>query len=291
MGYAEIAGLPAYYGLYGSIFPILAFSLITTSPQFIVAVDAAPAALVGASIIPLHIAEGTSEAVTVISLITFFTSLWLLLFYFFNLGKLLNFISAPAMAGFISGVGYVWKLSGLPKNKIIGSGTTLDSARLCCELAKIYDLDAKSVEAYIIGEHGDSEVTSWDSATIGGKKIDAVLADNAARSKHVTKQSLQEETIKAGWEIFNHKGNTCYGIAASTTAIVKAVLFNENRIYPVSVCLDGEYGEKQVFLSVPTIINKVGAKEIVELHLTAEEAKAFKESAAIMKSYYASLCI
>ncbi len=186
---------------------------------------------------------------------------------------------------------YVWKLSGLPKNKIIGSGTTLDSARLCCELAKIYDLDAKSVEAYIIGEHGDSEVTSWDSATIGGKKIDAVLADNAARSKHVTKQSLQEETIKAGWEIFNHKGNTCYGIAASTTAIVKAVLFNENRIYPVSVCLDGEYGEKQVFLSVPTIINKVGAKEIVELHLTAEEAKAFKESAAIMKSYYASLCI
>ncbi len=115
MGYAEIAGLPAYYGLYGSIFPILAFSLITTSPQFIVAVDAAPAALVGASIIPLHIAEGTSEAVTVISLITFFTSLWLLLFYFFNLGKLLNFISAPAMAGFISGVGTTIITMQIPK--------------------------------------------------------------------------------------------------------------------------------------------------------------------------------
>ncbi len=184
---------------------------------------------------------------------------------------------------------YVWKLSGLPKNQVIGSGTNLDSARLCCELAQMYDLDAKSVEAFVCGEHGDSEFVSWNSAAIGGKRIDDVLEDNAERTKSATKETLLKETAQAGWEIFNRKGNTCYGIAASTTAIVKSILFNENRIYPVTVGLGGEYGVSRAWLSVPTIVGKNGAKEIVEIKLAKEEQAALNHSAQLLESFYDEL--
>lgn len=180
---------------------------------------------------------------------------------------------------------YTWKKSGLPKERVIGSGTTLDSARLCCELAEIYDLDAKSVEAFVMGEHGDSEIVSWNSATIGGKQVDDVMSDNAERTGSTTKEDLRNKTVQAGWEIFNRKGNTCYGIAASTSAIVKSILFNENRIYPVTVELEGQYGIDGVFLSVPAIIGKNGVKEVVEIKLEPEELKALQQSADILKSF------
>ena len=184
---------------------------------------------------------------------------------------------------------YVLRLSGLPKNRVIGSGTTLDTARLCCELSSMYALDAKSVEAFVCGEHGDSEFVSWNSATIGGKQLDDVLKDNADRTKDVTKEGLLAQTVQAGWEIFNRKGNTSYGIAASTTAIVKSILFNENRIYPISVCLTGQYGLEGVFLSMPTIIDKNGAREIVEIKLKEDEEAALKKSASVLLPFYKEL--
>jgi len=180
----------------------------------------------------------------------------------------------------------VWRYSHLPKSRVIGSGTTLDSARLSCELAQMYDLDAKSVSAYVIGEHGDSETVSWNSATIGGKNVNDVMSDNASRTKDMTKEKLREMTVKAGWEIFGRKGNTSYGIAASVTAIVKSILFNENRIYPVSILLEGEYGLDGVVLSVPCILDKNGAKEIVEIKLLDEEKKALVKSAEVLKPFY-----
>ncbi|WP_294731376.1 L-lactate dehydrogenase [uncultured Faecalibaculum sp.] len=180
---------------------------------------------------------------------------------------------------------YVWKLSGLPANRVIGSGTTLDSARLCAELSGLYDLDPKSVEAFICGEHGDSEVVLWDSATIGGKPVTAVMEDNLERTKETTRQTLHDKVINLGWEVFNRKGNTCYGIAAATCAIIKSILFNENRIYPVSVLLQGEYGQDNVFLSVPVILDKTGAREIVEIDLSADEQEKLKTSGEIMKSF------
>lgn len=183
----------------------------------------------------------------------------------------------------------VWKMSGLPKNQVIGSGTNLDTARLCCELANLYDLDSKSVEAFVCGEHGDSEIVAWSTATIGGKSVEDVMNDNADRTKSTTKQDLQKQTIQAGWEIFNRKGNTCYGIASSATAIIKSILFNENRIYPVTVGLDGQYGIKSAFLSVPTIIDKNGAKEIVEIHMNPDELSALQKSASLLESFYDEL--
>ena len=183
----------------------------------------------------------------------------------------------------------VWRLSGLPRKRVIGSGTNLDSARLSCELGKMYDLDAKSVSAYVIGEHGDSETVSWSSATIGGKSVNDVMKDNADRTGAHTKESLVKETIQAGWEIFSRKHNTSYGIAASVSAIVKSILFNENRIYPVSVVLDGQYGIDGIALSVPTILDKTGAREIVEINLADDEQKALTHSADVLGSFYKDL--
>ncbi|MDD6448272.1 L-lactate dehydrogenase [Lachnospiraceae bacterium YH-ros2228] len=183
----------------------------------------------------------------------------------------------------------VYKMSGLPKNQVIGSGTTLDSARLCFELANMYGLDSKSVSAYVCGEHGDSEIVSWHSAVIGGKSVENVMSDNPDRTRNITREDLQKQTIQAGWEIFSRKGNTCYGIAASSAAICKSILFNENHIYPVTVGLSGQYGIEKAWLSVPTIIDRTGAREIVEIRLDAEEEKALKKSAELLESFYGDL--
>ena len=186
---------------------------------------------------------------------------------------------------------YVQKLSKLPANHVIGSGTALDTARVCCRLAKAYDLDAKSVEAFVIGEHGDTETMAWESATIGGKYLTDILSDNSERSNDITKEKLLDWSKKSGWEIFSRKGNTCYGIAASTTAIVKSILYNENKILPVSVQLNGEYGIKDLYFSVPTILNADGAKEIVEIRLRDEEARELAHSAEVIRSFYKDLNI
>ena len=115
MGYAQIAGLPAVYGLYGSVFPIIIFALFSTSPQFIFGVDAAPAALVGAALLTMNIQGGTKEAMEVVPVITFLVAVWLLAFYFMKAGKLVNYISAPVMGGFITGICTTIILMQIPK--------------------------------------------------------------------------------------------------------------------------------------------------------------------------------
>lgn len=185
----------------------------------------------------------------------------------------------------------VWRISRLPACQVIGSGTALDTARLCCSLAKLYDLDAKSVETLILGEHGDTEMVAWSSATIGGKLLNDVMEDNADRTLDTTKESLLAHTKEVGWEIFNRKGNTSYGIASSTTAIIKSILFNENRILPVSVFVSGKYGINGLYLSVPTILNSKGAKETVEIRLAEDEIKALQASAKTLEAMYGELNI
>lgn len=181
---------------------------------------------------------------------------------------------------------YVRKLSGLPKEKVIGSGTTLDTARLHYYIAKTIDVDPRSINAFIIGEHGDTEMVAWSTATIGGKDIKNVFLDNKDRIGADPYQNFLKLTSYGGWDIFSKKGNTSYGIASSVTGIVKSIMFDENRIYPVSVYLNGEYGMSDVFVSVPTIINRSGAKEIVELRLTNEEYNEFKKSCDTLKEKY-----
>ena len=115
MGYAQIAGLPAVYGLYGSVFPILFFALFSTSKQFIFGVDAAPAAIVGAALVSLGIESGSKEAMQYVPVIALLTGLWLLLFYFLKAGRIVDFISTPVMGGFISGIALTIILMQIPK--------------------------------------------------------------------------------------------------------------------------------------------------------------------------------
>ncbi|WP_448903533.1 SulP family inorganic anion transporter [Eubacterium sp.] len=123
MGYAQIAGLPAVYGLYGSVFPILAFALFSTSPQFIFGVDAAPAALIGSALLSLNIESGSDEAIAAVPVMTFFVAVWLLAFYYMKAGKLVNYISAPVMGGFITGICTTIILMQIPKIMGGTSGT------------------------------------------------------------------------------------------------------------------------------------------------------------------------
>lgn len=123
MGYAQIAGLPAVYGLYGSVFPILAFALFSTSPQFIFGVDAAPAALIGSALLSLNIESGSDEAIAAVPVMTFFVAVWLFAFYFMKAGKLVNYISAPVMGGFITGICTTIILMQIPKIMGGTSGT------------------------------------------------------------------------------------------------------------------------------------------------------------------------
>lgn len=142
MGYAQIAGLPAVYGLYGSVFPIILFGLFSTSPQFIFGVDAAPAALVGSAIVGLGIESGTKEAMAAVPVLTFFVALWLLAFYFMKTGKLVNFISAPVMGGFITGICTTIILMQVPKlmGGTAGVGELFELAEHIAETLKTINL-------------------------------------------------------------------------------------------------------------------------------------------------------
>ena len=179
-----------------------------------------------------------------------------------------------------------YKVSGLPANQIIGSGTLLDSARLQCHIADCIDVDTKSIHAYVLGEHGDSEMIPWSTIRVGGKDIYQIIKDNPTRMNEGMFDSIHEAVKKDGWEIFNRKGNTCYGIAASTTRIVRALMFNESVVLPVSTYLDGQYGQDGVFTSVPAILDATGVKEVVEIEMTKEEKEQFDSSCSHLQSFY-----
>lgn len=144
MGYAQIAGLPAYYGLYGSVFPVIVFGLFTTSRQFVFGVDAAPAALVGAELAALGAAAGTDEAMRLVPVIAFLTAVWLLIFHLMKAGKLVNFISTPVMGGFISGICTTIILMQVPKlyGGAAGSGELIELVRHICGTTGSFSLPA-----------------------------------------------------------------------------------------------------------------------------------------------------
>ena len=180
---------------------------------------------------------------------------------------------------------HVYKISGLPKNNIIGTGTSVDSARLKNFIGELLKVDPRSVQAYSMGEHGDSQMVPWSHVYVGGKPFYKVIEDNKDRVGDVNLDKLVMDTAKAGWEVYNRKGTTYYAIATSTVAIIKAILNDENKIIPVSTLLDGEYGEKNVFSGVPAVLNATGVKEVVEIDMNEEELTKFKASNKIIREY------
>lgn len=180
---------------------------------------------------------------------------------------------------------YIYKLSGFPKNQVIGTGTSLDSARLKKIIAGICHVDPRSVHAYSMGEHGDSQMVPWSLITVGGKPFYNILRDNQDMTGDIDLERLVKSTAKEGWEIFNRKGTTYYGIATSCVGIIKAVMYDQNTIIPVSTLLEGEYGEKDVFCGVPAVLNRFGVSDVLELPMTSGELTRFKESAQIIRKY------
>ena len=180
---------------------------------------------------------------------------------------------------------YVYKLSGLPKNQVIGTGTAIDSARLQNYIAQLVEVDPRSVHAYSMGEHGDSQMVPWSTVTVGGKPFYDVIADNKELVGDVDLDELVYKTTQKGWEILNRKGTTYYGIATACVGIIKAILNDENRIIPVSTLLEGEYGEENVYAGVPTVLNRSGAHDVLEIHMTPGELARFKESAKLIREY------
>lgn len=180
---------------------------------------------------------------------------------------------------------FVHQLSGLPKNQVIGTGSALDTARLQNFIAEKVNVDPRSVYAYSMGEHGDSQMVPWSTVTIAGKHFYDVISDNQDLVGDVDLDEIVQKTVREGWEIYNRKGTTYYGIASACVGIIKAILYDENRIIPVSTLLEGEYGESGVFAGVPTILNRTGAADVLEIHMNEDELKKFKASVNLIRTY------
>ena len=176
----------------------------------------------------------------------------------------------------------VSKVSGLPKNQVFGSGTVLDTARLRYLMSDYLKVSSKNIHAYIMGEHGDSSFVPWEHAYVGCKKIKDVMKDNNHPMEDLEK--IHKDVINAAYEIINKKKATYYGIGMSLNRLVKAVLDDENSILTVSTYLkDGQYGQDDIYIGVPAIINSNGIRELVDLELNEEELAKLDNSCRIIK--------
>ena len=177
------------------------------------------------------------------------------------------------------------KLSWNPK-RILSTSTTLDSARVRRAIAEATGYDQKSINAYALSEHGETQFVPWSLVTVAGKPLLELIKEQPDRFEKLDLEEIALRAKKAGWIILGGKGSTEFGIGASIANVVKAIYGDENRILPVSTLLQGEYGYRDVFASVPCRLNNEGVAEVIELKLTAEEKAKFDASVASMKENY-----
>ena len=176
-----------------------------------------------------------------------------------------------------------WKFSGLPYTQVIGSGTSLDTARLRKEISDFLEIDVRNVHAYILGEHGDSELPVWSHANIGGLSINEWIESHPEIKKEKMDEIFRHVRDEA-YYIIERKGATFYGIATALTKIVQAILNDERTILPLSVYLQGQYGLNDIYIGIPAVIGKNGISHIVELNLSKEEQELLELSANRLKS-------
>lgn len=185
-----------------------------------------------------------------------------------------------------------YELSGFNASKVIGTGTTLDTARLRYLLGEYFEVDPRNIHAYVIGEHGDSEFVPWSQALLAVKPIRDVLIDNPHSYSMEELERISCEVRTAAQEIIEAKGATYYGIGMAIVRIVRAILTNEDSVLTVSTRLRGEYGcKKDVFIGNPCIINAGGAKRILELKLTDEEIEKLNKSCDILNENFKKLSL
>ena len=176
------------------------------------------------------------------------------------------------------------KWTGLPKGRVLGSGTSLDTIRLRSAIAARTQVDISNIHGYIIGEHGDSQVPAWSNTHIAGIQIDDYCEINNIPFDDKAKEEIRQSVITAGAEIIKSKGATYYGISVCVASLVESLLRDSDTIRTVSTVLDGEFGVSDVALSLPAVIGATGVKKIVVPPLTDKEVEAFRNSADACKS-------
>jgi len=181
------------------------------------------------------------------------------------------------------------KESGLPSSRVIGSGTSLDTARLRYEISQLIHIDTRNVHAYILGEHGDSEFVCWSNANIGAKPLKDVINS----MEEITFEDLDKIYLKvrdAAYEIIKRKKATYYGVGMALVKITTAIFNNENRILPISVLNNGVYDcEDDVYIGLPSVVNRDGVHHIVKLELSDDEKLKLQKSATILRNSLESI--
>lgn len=175
----------------------------------------------------------------------------------------------------------VYSLSGFPAGRVMGTGTTLDSARLRHMMSDYFKVNPRNVHAYVIGEHGDSEFVAWSNAAISVNSMTEL--EHKYPDLMTDMNRIAVEVKQSAYEIINAKGATYYGIGMVLARLTRAVLFDENSIFTVSTYLKGEYGEKGIFVGVPSVVNRNGVREIYQMQLTENEKKKFSLSCKVLK--------
>jgi L-lactate dehydrogenase len=181
------------------------------------------------------------------------------------------------------------KFSGLPPERVIGSGTILDTARFRYLLSRHFGVDPRSVHAYIIGEHGDSEVPVWSLANIAGLRLPAFCAAQGLKFHSEAMGEIFTNTRDAAYRIIERKGATFYAVAAGLMRICEAILRDQNTVLSVSSLVCDYYGISDVCLSLPTIVNRGGIHKVLRLELSDDEAAGLRKSAEVLKKTGAQL--
>ncbi|XP_057462356.1 L-lactate dehydrogenase B-like [Actinidia eriantha] len=174
-----------------------------------------------------------------------------------------------------------WKLSGFPPNRVIGSGTNLDSSRFRFLIADHLDVNAQDVQAYIVGEHGDSSVALWSSISVGGVPILSFLERQEIAYEKETLEKIHKEVVQSAYEVISLKGYTSWAIGYSVANLARSILRDQRRIHPVSVLAKGFYGISggDAFLSLPAQLGRTGVLGVTNVHLTEEEGQKLRDSA------------
>jgi L-lactate dehydrogenase len=174
------------------------------------------------------------------------------------------------------------QLSGLPAHRVMGSGTILDTARFRYLLSQHFGVDPRSVHAFIIGEHGDSEVPVWSLANIAGMRLEDFCAAQGRKCDWQALHSIFEQTRDAAYHIIARKQATYYGVAAGIMRIIEAILRNQNTVLSVSSLVSGEYGISDLCLSLPSIVNRDGIEKVLHLQLSDREVEKLQASAQVL---------
>ena len=181
---------------------------------------------------------------------------------------------------------YIQHVLDYPPQNIFSTSTTLDSARLRRVISKAIGIDQKSIQAYALGEHGESQMVPWSSVTVAGKPLLQLMEEQPDTYGKLNLEAIAAEGKAGGWHILAGKGSTEFGIGAAIAEVVRAVFGDEDRILPVSALLTGQYGQTDVYASVPTVLNRHGVSQIVELRLTEAETALFQKSCQTMKENF-----